>query len=79
MDYYYKMLGYSKGVYTYAYSRRDKSLDGEVSYDSQTGRVKLCRHCALDAERPGAAERAEDLFYTLVSEGLPTAMHIDLT
>ena len=79
MDYYYRMTEYSKGVYTYAYSRKTMALDGSVSYDTETGDVKLKKLCTLDKDIPGAGERAEDIFYTLVSEGMPTELHIDLT
>ena len=76
MDYYYRLLEYSSGEYTYAYSRKNPGLDGRLSYNRRSGETKLLKLCQLDEELPGAAQRAQDAFYKLVSAGLPTEMHV---
>lgn len=77
MDYYYKMVKYTKGVYTYAYSRKGMELDGRMSYDRESGTARTEKLCGADRDIPGAGERAEEVFYTLVSAGFPTEMKVE--
>lgn len=75
MWWFFKLLESSNRIKIYRYSRENKSLDGLIRFDSESG-VKMMQPCASDKESAWSQKKAVEHFYSVIEENFPEEKEI---
>ena len=71
MRWYYKLIEKGINFYLYAYSRESKDFDGQIRFDTETGKTTLVTPSAVDMDSKFLQGKAQEHFWKVVRDGFP--------